>query len=158
MGGCTADLRLAGQIELSVPDGGFERNDVRRLLLTFGRAKSMCPIPFAMLIKLEAAAESTSSESVEEPEGKRKAIDEALSGAGETASQRVREALLKVEHVALARRFREFVVAHTAPAYFREGLEHDDLRMGRSEMVGALSWPISHARNTCISSRNCRIL
>lgn len=48
-------LRLAGQVELSIPTGGFERNDVRRLLLTFGRAKSVRPIPLAMLIKLEAA-------------------------------------------------------------------------------------------------------
>jgi hypothetical protein len=50
--------RLAGHIELSVPSGGFERNDVRRLLLTFGRAKSVRPIPFAMLIKLTAASAS----------------------------------------------------------------------------------------------------
>ncbi|GLR26038.1 DUF4238 domain-containing protein [Limnobacter litoralis] len=48
-------LRLVGHVELSVPVRGFERNDVRRLLLTFGRAKSVRPIPFAMLINLEAA-------------------------------------------------------------------------------------------------------
>lgn len=48
-------LRLAGQVELSIPAGGFERNDVRRLLLTFGKAKSVRPIPFAMFIKLKAA-------------------------------------------------------------------------------------------------------
>lgn len=47
-------LRLAGHVELSVPVRGFERNDVRRLLLTFGRAESALPIPFAMLINLEA--------------------------------------------------------------------------------------------------------
>ncbi|HBG29834.1 MAG TPA: hypothetical protein DDW98_04250, partial [Gammaproteobacteria bacterium] len=34
-------LRLIGNVELSVPAGGFERNDVRRLLLTFGRAKTV---------------------------------------------------------------------------------------------------------------------
>ena len=45
-------LPLIGNAELSAPTGGFERNDVRRLLLTFGRAKSVHPIPFAMLIKL----------------------------------------------------------------------------------------------------------
>jgi hypothetical protein len=47
-------LRLLGHVELSVPSGGFERNDVRRLLLTFGRAKSIRPIPIAMFIKLES--------------------------------------------------------------------------------------------------------
>ncbi|MGA4275680.1 hypothetical protein ACI2VH_02400 [Ralstonia nicotianae] len=50
---------LNGQVELSVPPNGFERNDVRRLLLTFGRAKSVRAIPFAMLIKFNAAAETT---------------------------------------------------------------------------------------------------
>jgi hypothetical protein len=48
--------RLIGRIDLSVPTGGFERNEVRRLLLTFGRATSVRPIPYAMLIKLESAA------------------------------------------------------------------------------------------------------
>lgn len=48
--------RLAGRIELSVPLTGFERNEVRRLLLTFGRAKTAIPIPFAMLIRLDAHA------------------------------------------------------------------------------------------------------
>jgi hypothetical protein len=48
-------LRLAGHVELSVPARGFERNDVQRLLLTFGKAESVLPIPFAMLINLEAA-------------------------------------------------------------------------------------------------------
>jgi hypothetical protein len=43
--------RLTGQIELSVPAGGFDRNEVRRLLLTFGRAKLVHPIALAMLIK-----------------------------------------------------------------------------------------------------------
>lgn len=45
--------QLTGQVSLSVPGVGFERNEVRRLLLTFGRVKSACPIPFAMLIKFK---------------------------------------------------------------------------------------------------------
>ncbi|OUL80379.1 hypothetical protein CA603_31470 [Paraburkholderia hospita] len=48
-------LRHTGRVELSVPSGGFERNEVHRLLLTFGRAKSVHPIPFAMFIKFEEA-------------------------------------------------------------------------------------------------------
>jgi hypothetical protein len=48
--------RLTGRIELSVPQSGFDRNEVRRLLLTFGRAKFVRPIPLAMLIKFEEAA------------------------------------------------------------------------------------------------------
>jgi len=48
-------LRLVGQVELSVPVGGFERNEVRRLLLTFGKAKSVSPMPYAILIRLDAS-------------------------------------------------------------------------------------------------------
>jgi SEC-C motif len=47
-----SDLRLVGRIELSVPIGGFQRNEVRRLLLTFGKAKAPHPIPFAMFIRV----------------------------------------------------------------------------------------------------------
>jgi hypothetical protein len=49
-------LRLVGHLEISVPLAGFERIDVRRLLLTFGRIKSVRSVPFAMLIKLDASA------------------------------------------------------------------------------------------------------
>ncbi len=72
-------------------------------------------------------------------ERKRKAIDMALSGADAATVQRVREALLKVEHVALARRFREFVAAHTPPTYFRQvsDLAGGPL-LGRSDLAEAL--------------------
>ncbi len=43
--------RVFGSLELSVPLEGFERDDVRRLLLTFGRVKAVRPVSFAMLIK-----------------------------------------------------------------------------------------------------------
>jgi hypothetical protein len=49
-------LRLIGHVQLSVPTAGFERNEVRRLLLTFGRSKSVVPVPYAMLVTLEACA------------------------------------------------------------------------------------------------------
>ena len=48
--------RLTARMELSVPESGFDRNEVRRLLLTFGRAKVVRPIPLAVLIKFEEAA------------------------------------------------------------------------------------------------------
>lgn len=47
-------LRLVGHAELSVPTTGFDRIEVRRLLLTFGKAKSSNPVPFAILIKMDA--------------------------------------------------------------------------------------------------------
>ncbi|WP_129779436.1 hypothetical protein [Peristeroidobacter soli] len=70
-------------------------------------------------------------------ERKRKAIDKALCGADEVIAQRVRRALLTVEHVALARRFREFAVAHTSPAYFRQ-VSVDGPQLAKSELAGAL--------------------
>lgn len=51
---------------------------------------------------------------------KRQAVDQALTGADEAVGQRVRDALIKVEHTALARRFREFAIAYTPPEYFRD--------------------------------------
>ncbi|KWR75141.1 hypothetical protein [Cupriavidus sp. IDO] len=71
-------------------------------------------------------------------ERKRKAVDEALSAADEVTAQRVREALLRVEHIALGRRFREFAVAHTRPSYFREASGSDGFRLGRSDLAEVL--------------------
>lgn len=43
--------RLNGQIRISAPVGGFERDEVRRLLLTFGRAEATSRVPFAVFQK-----------------------------------------------------------------------------------------------------------
>ncbi|MBP6018388.1 MAG: hypothetical protein KA735_02770 [Burkholderiaceae bacterium] len=72
-------------------------------------------------------------------ERKRKEVDEALSGADEVIAQRVREALLRVEHVALARRFREFAVAHTPSTYFRQASDTaNEPLLGRSDLAEVL--------------------
>jgi len=47
--------QLQGRVELSIPEQGFERDTVYRLLLTQGRAKTIAPTPIAMFIELEAA-------------------------------------------------------------------------------------------------------
>mgnify|MGYP001569941107 CR=1 FL=1 len=44
-----------GHLEVSLPEGGFERNTVRRLLLTYGRAKTVRTMPMAMFVKTERA-------------------------------------------------------------------------------------------------------
>jgi hypothetical protein len=51
---------------------------------------------------------------------KRKRIDDALKDADATTAHRVRAALVKIEHLALSRRFRDFALDHISPAYFRE--------------------------------------
>ena len=54
-------------------------------------------------------------------QSRRLRIDKALVGADEQTAGRVRDAILKGEHVALGRRFREFVLAHLPDSYFLEG-------------------------------------
>lgn len=50
-----------GRVELSIPERGFERTTVQRLLLTHGRAKKVAPTPMAMFIEWEAADQRTRS-------------------------------------------------------------------------------------------------
>jgi len=49
-GGIPSTMRFAASLSLAVPVGGFGRNDVRRLLLTFGRAKGIRTIPFGLFV------------------------------------------------------------------------------------------------------------
>lgn len=51
---------------------------------------------------------------------KRSRIDAGLEGAPDEIADKVRSAILETEHVALARRFRDFALAHIQPSYFRE--------------------------------------
>lgn len=71
-------------------------------------------------------------------ERKRLAVDEALSEAEESLAQRVREALLKVEHIALARRFREFAISHTPPNYFRDASLVLNRSLSRTDLAEVL--------------------
>ncbi len=52
-------------------------------------------------------------------EAKRSSIDTALADATVETAENVRQAILRNEHIALARRFRTFTLAHVAPSYFR---------------------------------------
>jgi len=72
-------------------------------------------------------------------ERKRQAVDEALAGADEAVAQRVRDALLRVEHTALARRFREFAIAHTSPKYFREAPLVPGQALSRTDIAEVLA-------------------
>lgn len=46
------DSSFQGNLELSIPTGGFERNTVRRLLLTHGRAERVQAMPMALFMRL----------------------------------------------------------------------------------------------------------
>ena len=69
---------------------------------------------------------------------KRTGIDAALNGADTDVAVRVRTALLETEHVALGRRFREFVIDHLQPSYFRGEARDLVNPMGRSDLHAAL--------------------
>ena len=69
---------------------------------------------------------------------KRRAIDDALTGADEVMATRVREALLQTEHVALRSRFCEFTLDHLQPSYFREEAQDLANPAGRTDLDRAL--------------------
>ena len=53
-------------------------------------------------------------------ERKRKVVDASLAGAASVDANRVRDALLEIEHTSLSRRFKLFTLSHIAPSFFRE--------------------------------------
>jgi hypothetical protein len=71
-------------------------------------------------------------------ESKRRAIDNALEGSDQLVAQRVREALVKTENLALARRFREFALNHIQAKYFREDAVGKVGLLGRLDLRDAL--------------------
>lgn len=71
-------------------------------------------------------------------QSKRTAIDTALHGAAASTSAQVREALLKIEHLSLGRRFRDFVLAHVQSSYFREEATGCMDPVGRADLPGSL--------------------
>lgn len=72
-------------------------------------------------------------------EEKRNPIDEALIGATDEIAVRVRNAIVQTEHVALGRRFKEFVAAYVSPEYFEGPFEAHSSPPGRSELPELLT-------------------
>lgn len=70
---------------------------------------------------------------------KRSAIDQALTGSDDEIAQRVRAAMVEFEHIALGRRFREFVVSNVSCEYFSGPFEKDSFPPGRSDLPELLS-------------------
>jgi hypothetical protein len=69
---------------------------------------------------------------------KRAKIDEALDDAPESTADKVRSAILHNEHVALARRFRDFTLAHVKPSFFREEAADAQGPLSRPDLAVAL--------------------
>lgn len=65
---------------------------------------------------------------------KRRRIDDALTGAPPETSDRVRTAVLDIEHVAVSRRFRQFAMAHVAATFFRDEAAGAVAPIGRPDL------------------------
>tara|TARA_R110002074_G_scaffold96954_2_gene210531 strand:- start:522 stop:2276 length:1755 start_codon:yes stop_codon:yes gene_type:complete len=70
---------------------------------------------------------------------KRSAVDDALNGTSQIVKKRVQEALLKYEHIGLARRFRSFALENLAPSYFREEAFGQVRPVGKADLIEAVS-------------------
>jgi len=69
---------------------------------------------------------------------RRKLYDRALSEADADVASRVRTAILEVEHVSLAKRFRDFALEHVSDKFFRADASKVEYPVGRSDLVAAL--------------------
>lgn len=74
-------------------------------------------------------------------QAKRNPIDRALAEAKPSVRKEVRRAVLEIEHVALTRRYREFVLRHLPPSFFRE----DAADIGGPAAAGPLETAITRA-------------
>ena len=70
---------------------------------------------------------------------KRRLVDSALADADETTSEKVRTALLDIEHTSLSRRFRDFSLENISPSYYREETADVLNPISRNDLAKALS-------------------
>ncbi len=109
---------------------------IRRYIVGARRMSDDVNLAYALLVmSLESLAQKFDKFEPtwdEYDQAKRRHIDDALQEAPEIIADRVRAAILVNEHVAIAKRFREFALAHVGPSFFREEAE---------KAVGAISRP-----------------
>jgi hypothetical protein len=96
---------------------------IRRYVTATHRIVDDTSLAYALFVMAIEALAQTADASVaawpDYDESKRRRIDEALEGMSDEAAGRVRAAVLANEHVALARRFRDFVTQHLTADFFR---------------------------------------
>lgn len=72
-------------------------------------------------------------------ENKRKKIDEALVGVHGNIIEKVRSAILEIEHTSLAKRFQSFATNHLAPSFYRQEAENVINPIAKSDLHDALA-------------------
>lgn len=83
-----------------------------------GLAYTLFVTALESLAQISTSPEEARSWDMYEPE-KRKIIDAATTDLTQEQSQRVRDAVLAIDQMSLGRRFREFVLDHVQPAFYR---------------------------------------
>lgn len=81
--------------------------------------------------------------------GKRKVVDNALSEVDDEASEKVRAAILEIEHTSLGRRFRDFSSMYIKPSFYRDEAVGLLNPIGEADLKKALS-KAYHARSQYI--------
>ncbi|MNJ44728.1 hypothetical protein D3C77_397930 [compost metagenome] len=71
-------------------------------------------------------------------QGKRSQIDKALNGAEDITKEKVRAAILKIEHTALSRRFKDFAIKHIPSDFFSGEGEISPAPIGRVDLQETL--------------------
>lgn len=111
---------------------------IRRYVTAMHRVSDELDLSYALLV---ASIESLAQEHdnfipkwEDFAKNKRKPIDVALEGASEDMRDRVRQAILDSEHVALKRRFSEFADRHLGPDFFRADARTRLVPVGRTEL------------------------
>lgn len=115
---------------------------VRRYVIGLQRIGDDLELAYTLLVaSLESLAQNFDSfvpDWEDLDDRKRRRLDKALEGADAEVAGRVRRAVLDVEHVALSRRFREFVLAHLPPSFFREDADDVERPISRLDLPRAL--------------------
>jgi len=107
---------------------------IRTYVTGMHRVKDDLELAYTLLVaSIESLAQDFDAHKAqwsEYEQSKRQSIDKALADANGLTAKRVRTAILEGEHLALARRFREFVLAHLSDSDFQES--------GRNGPIGRL--------------------
>lgn len=115
---------------------------IRRYVIGTHRISDDLSLAYSLLVmSIESLAQGFDghvAEWADYEQSKRLRIDEALDGATPETAASVRNAILANEHVAAARRFRDFALAHIAPSFFREEASHARGPISRTDLTIAL--------------------
>ncbi len=115
---------------------------VRRYVTGLHRISDDPDLAYAMLVasieSLSQGFDAFSPTWEDYDQEKRAALDKVLLGATNDVATAIRKVLLTQEHHALARRYREFALAHLRPSFFREEAVGETSPVRLNDLPGAL--------------------